>query len=140
MRKWAHVFALGAACALASAAFVEPAAAQAPQGHGIAGFWSMSPGPTPPRRAPTPVEAELMALFPEHAVVLADAGATEFPPGDYGGLDVHARLREAAKLGFSIAIVPKANAPKPGAREIEGLTIHSVERIEQALEVVRGLA
>jgi DNA repair protein RadA/Sms len=50
------------------------------------------------------------------------------------------RLREAAKLGFSIAIVPKANAPNPGAREIEGLTIHPVERIEQALEVVRGLA
>ncbi len=53
------------------------------------------------------------------------------------------RLREAAKLGFSIAIVPKANAPKGGkgpAREFEGLTIHPVERIEEALEVVRGLA
>jgi DNA repair protein RadA/Sms len=53
------------------------------------------------------------------------------------------RLREAAKLGFSIAIVPKANAPKAGkggGREIEGLTIHPVERIEEALEVVRGLA
>jgi DNA repair protein RadA/Sms len=54
------------------------------------------------------------------------------------------RLREAAKLGFSIAIVPKANAPKPAggraAREFEGLTIHPVERIEEALEVVRGLA
>ncbi len=46
------------------------------------------------------------------------------------------RLKEAAKLGFSIAIVPKANAPK---KAIEGLTIHAVERIEQALEVVRGL-
>jgi DNA repair protein RadA/Sms len=54
------------------------------------------------------------------------------------------RLREAAKLGFSVAIVPKANAPKAGgkaaAREFEGLTIHPVERIEEALEVVRGLA
>jgi DNA repair protein RadA/Sms len=50
------------------------------------------------------------------------------------------RLREAAKLGFSIAIVPKANAPKAGGRDLEGLTIHPVERIEQALEVVRGLA
>lgn len=53
------------------------------------------------------------------------------------------RLREAAKLGFSIAIVPKANAPKGGRaapRELEGLTIHPVERIEEALEVVRGLA
>ena len=53
------------------------------------------------------------------------------------------RLREAAKLGFSVAIVPKANAPKGGkasAREFEGLAIHPVERIEEALEVVRGLA
>src|SRR3569833_3071347 len=49
------------------------------------------------------------------------------------------RLREAAKLGFSIAIVPKANAPKKGSREIEGLTIHAVDRIEEAMEVVRGL-
>ena len=46
------------------------------------------------------------------------------------------RLREAAKLGFSIAIVPKANAPK---KPIEGLTIHAVERIEQAIELVRSL-
>ena len=53
------------------------------------------------------------------------------------------RLREAAKLGFSVAVVPKANAPKAGAaaagRELEGLTIHPVERIEEALEVVRAL-
>ncbi|MBA3774367.1 MAG: DNA repair protein RadA [Ramlibacter sp.] len=50
------------------------------------------------------------------------------------------RLREAAKLGFSVAVVPKANAPKKGSREIEGLAIHPVERIEEAMEVVRGLA
>jgi DNA repair protein RadA/Sms len=50
------------------------------------------------------------------------------------------RLREAAKLGFSVAVVPRANAPKKGSREIEGLTIHAVDRIEQAMEVVRGLA
>jgi len=46
------------------------------------------------------------------------------------------RLKEAAKLGFSVAIVPKANAPK---KAIEGLTIHAVERIEQAIDLVRGL-
>jgi DNA repair protein RadA/Sms len=46
------------------------------------------------------------------------------------------RLKEAAKLGFSVAVVPKANAPK---KAIEGLTIHAVERIEQAIDVVRGL-
>ncbi|HSN31257.1 MAG TPA: DNA repair protein RadA [Ideonella sp.] len=46
------------------------------------------------------------------------------------------RLKEAAKLGFSVAVVPKANAPR---KAIEGLTLHPVERIEQAIEVVRGL-
>jgi len=73
-----------------------PALGQSDAGHGIAGFWSMSFGPTPPRRAPTPTEAALIAEFPEGAVILADAGVAEFPPGDYGGLDVKASLREAA--------------------------------------------
>src|SRR5438876_11129696 len=49
------------------------------------------------------------------------------------------RLREAAKLGCSIAVVPKANAPKKGARDIEGLTLHAVDRIEEAMEIVRAL-
>jgi DNA repair protein RadA/Sms len=45
-------------------------------------------------------------------------------------------LREAAKLGFSVALVPKANAPK---KPIEGLTLHAVERVEEAMDLVRGL-
>ncbi len=49
------------------------------------------------------------------------------------------RLKEAAKLGFSVAIVPKANAPKGSAKSIEGLTIHAVDRIEQAIDIARGL-
>jgi DNA repair protein RadA/Sms len=53
------------------------------------------------------------------------------------------RLREAAKLGFAVALVPKANAPKStregDTRAFEGLTIHAVERIEEAIELVRGL-
>ena len=46
------------------------------------------------------------------------------------------RLKEAAKLGFAVAVVPKANAPK---KPIEGLTIHAVERIEDAISAVREL-
>jgi DNA repair protein RadA/Sms len=46
------------------------------------------------------------------------------------------RLKEAAKLGFSVAVVPKANAPK---KPVEGLTIHAVERIEQAIHLARSL-
>jgi DNA repair protein RadA/Sms len=49
------------------------------------------------------------------------------------------RLKEAAKLGFSVAVVPKANAPKKGSKDIEGLTIHAVERVDEAMEIVRGL-
>ena len=50
------------------------------------------------------------------------------------------RLKEAAKLGFSVAVVPKANMPKNlKSKDFEGLTIHPVERVEQAMEVVRGL-
>jgi DNA repair protein RadA/Sms len=44
------------------------------------------------------------------------------------------RLKEAGKLGFSHALVPKANAPK---KPIEGLTIHAVERVEEAMAAVR---
>jgi DNA repair protein RadA/Sms len=46
------------------------------------------------------------------------------------------RLKEAAKLGFAVAVVPRANAPK---KPIEGLAIHAVERIDEAMDVVRGL-
>jgi DNA repair protein RadA/Sms len=50
------------------------------------------------------------------------------------------RLKEAAKLGFSVAVVPKANMPKNlKSKDFEGLTIHAVERVEQAMEVVRSL-
>ncbi len=47
------------------------------------------------------------------------------------------RLREAAKLGFTQAIVPKANAPK---KPMDGMRVHAVERVEEALEVFRNLA
>jgi DNA repair protein RadA/Sms len=49
------------------------------------------------------------------------------------------RLKEAAKLGFKVAVVPKANAPKKNDKSFEGLTIYPVERIEEAMQVVRGL-
>ncbi len=46
------------------------------------------------------------------------------------------RLNEAAKLGFSHVVIPKANAPK---KPIPGLTVYPVERVDQALQVVRNL-
>ena len=47
------------------------------------------------------------------------------------------RLKEAAKLGFSVAVIPKANAPK---KPIEGLTVHAVERVDEAISLVRSLS
>jgi len=49
------------------------------------------------------------------------------------------RLKEAAKLGFQVAVVPKANAPKKNDKSFTGLTIHPVERIEEAMNLVRSL-
>jgi DNA repair protein RadA/Sms len=46
------------------------------------------------------------------------------------------RLKEAAKLGFDRAIVPKANAPKG---KIAGLEVIAVERVDQAVRLLREL-
>ncbi len=46
------------------------------------------------------------------------------------------RLREAAKLGFARAVIPKANAPR---QPIEGLEIAAIGRIEEALDVLRDI-
>jgi hypothetical protein len=85
--------------ALGTFSFSLPHAAhsQSVNGHGIGGFWMMSFGALPPRREPTDIEAALMAHFPDDVVVLADSGAVEFPPGDYGGLNIRPALREAAR-------------------------------------------
>jgi len=52
------------------------------------------------------------------------------------------RLREAAKLGFRVALVPAANLPrKPDAatREVlDAMEVHPVGRIEDALDTVRA--
>ena len=45
------------------------------------------------------------------------------------------RLREAAKLGFSRALIPAANKPR---QAIEGIAIVAVDRIDQALQHLNG--
>ena len=45
------------------------------------------------------------------------------------------RLKEAATLGFTHAIVPKANAPK---QAIKGIDVIALDRVEQALEQLRA--
>ena len=71
--------------------------------------------------------------LPRGLVVFGEVGlAGEIRPAPRG----QERLREAAKLGFSIAVIPKGNAPK---QKIEGMTIISVERIDQAFTKLREL-
>lgn len=72
--------------------------------------------------------------LPRGLVVFGEVGlAGEIRPAPRG----QERLREAAKLGFSIAMIPKSNAPK---QAIEGLTIIAVERIDEAMEKIRDAA
>jgi DNA repair protein RadA/Sms len=69
--------------------------------------------------------------LPRGLVAFGEVGlAGEIRPAPRG----QERLREAAKLGFSMALIPKANAPK---HEIEGLEVIAVDRLEHALARVR---
>ena len=69
--------------------------------------------------------------LPEKMVVFGEVGlAGEVRPVQRG----QERLKEAAKLGFTHAIIPKANAPK---HKIEGMTIIAVGRVEEAVEKMR---
>jgi len=71
--------------------------------------------------------------LPRGLVAFGEVGlAGEIRPAPRG----QERLKEAAKLGFSIAMVPKANMPK---QKIEGLQIIGVERIDEAMNKVREL-
>jgi DNA repair protein RadA/Sms len=72
--------------------------------------------------------------LPKGLIVFGEVGlAGEIRPSPRG----QDRLKEAAKLGFSIAMIPKANAPK---QAIEGLEVIAVDRIEEAIDRVRMLA
>ena len=72
--------------------------------------------------------------LPRELVVFGEVGlAGEIRPAPRG----QERLKESAKLGFSVALVPKANAPK---HDIPGMRVIAVERIEEALERLRELA
>ncbi|WP_448254222.1 DNA repair protein RadA [Ottowia oryzae] len=74
--------------------------------------------------------------LPKGFIAFGEVGlAGEIRPAPRG----QERLREAAKLGFSVAVVPKANAPKKSDKAFEGLTIHAVERVDEAMALVRGL-
>jgi DNA repair protein RadA/Sms len=71
--------------------------------------------------------------LPRGLVVFGEVGlAGEIRPAPRG----QERLREAAKLGFSIAMIPKSNVPK---QKIEGMTIVAVERIDEAFNKLREL-
>ncbi len=71
--------------------------------------------------------------LPRGLVVFGEVGlAGEIRPAPRG----QERLREAAKLGFTIALIPKANAPK---QAIEGLIVVAVDRIDQALSKLREM-
>ncbi|RFC39104.1 MAG: DNA repair protein RadA/Sms [Candidatus Nitrotoga sp. LAW] len=69
--------------------------------------------------------------LPEKLIVFGEVGlAGEIRPVQRG----QERLKEAAKLGFTMAIIPKANAPK---QKISGMEIISVGRVDEAVNACR---
>ena len=71
--------------------------------------------------------------LPAKLVAFGEVGlAGEIRPAPRG----QERLKEAAKLGFTHAFVPKANAPK---QAIKGIEVIALERVEQAINALREL-
>ena len=71
--------------------------------------------------------------LPKQLVVFGEVGlAGEIRPCPRG----QERLKEAAKLGFKIAIIPKANLPKS---KIADLQMIAVERMDEAIAAVNDL-
>ena len=71
--------------------------------------------------------------LPRKLIAFGEVGlAGEIRPAPRG----QERLREAAKLGFTHALIPKANAPK---QAIKGIEVIALERVEQAVDKLREL-
>ncbi len=71
--------------------------------------------------------------LPEKLIVFGEVGlAGEIRPAPRG----QERLKEAAKLGFTRALIPEANKPR---QAIPGLEVIAVSRVEQAVERIRGM-
>jgi DNA repair protein RadA/Sms len=71
--------------------------------------------------------------LPNKLIVFGEVGlAGEIRPAPRG----QERLREAAKLGFTRALIPEANRPK---HAIDGLAVIAVRRVDEAVERLREL-
>lgn len=79
----------GSACLVAVSAVFTTANAQSPARPNLSGFWSAG--------RQVPPDAALVKALPANTVVLADAGAVEFPVGEFGGLRPKTGAAAAAK-------------------------------------------
>ena len=71
--------------------------------------------------------------LPEKLIVFGEVGlAGEIRPAPRG----QERLKEAAKLGFTRAMIPEANRPR---QTIAGMEVIAVSRVEEAVEKLRSI-
>ena len=78
-----------ATCMLACLLGTAAAAQDARDPHDLTGFWS-------PVNEQPPMDPDMLAHVPENTVVLDDAGFVEYPPGEFGPLDVKPEARAEA--------------------------------------------
>ena len=72
--------------------------------------------------------------LPEKLIVFGEVGlAGEIRPAPRG----QERLKEAAKLGFTRALIPEANRPR---QPIPGMEVIAVKRVEEAVQRIRELS
>lgn len=62
----------------------------------FSGYWMISFGPIPPSRPASAFEQQMLDSLAADTLLLADSGLVEFPPGEFGGLQVTEAARTKA--------------------------------------------
>jgi len=62
----------------------------------LSGYWMISFGPIPPSRPASAFEQQMLDRLAPDTLLLADSGLVEFPPGEFGGLQVTEAARAKA--------------------------------------------
>lgn len=89
MRK--HIFAFLLSAAAAGCVLSSATVSAQPD---ISGYWMISFGAVPPNRPATPFEQAMIDELPPGTKLLADSGLVEFPPGEFGGLELTGTAKE----------------------------------------------
>lgn len=80
----------------------------------LSGYYLTAYGAIPPNRPATPPEQALLDLLPKGTKLLADSGLVEFPPGNFGGLEITPEYKaKADKYDLDVQVAVSTTCRPP---------------------------